>query len=144
MCEKAAFGTGFAYRGGKALQYQQAVLEEHVESKQRGEKEKVEILKRIHLLQEVYQKDYHPDMADHALDKLIALERDKAQRELKEYTNILQSFEGRYQMQSKSFFERFHRGELGDDADFFEWSAAYDMYQSIQERLATLSSAALQ
>jgi hypothetical protein len=104
----------------------------------------LETLHRIHILQEVYQKDYHSDMADRVLDKLIELERDKAQRELVEYENLLQSFEQRHRMLSEPFFERFQRGELGDNADFFEWSAVYDMYQSVQTRLSKLSSAALQ
>jgi hypothetical protein len=103
-----------------------------------------ETLNRIHVLQEVYQKDYHSDVADCVLGKLIELERDKAQRELMEYQDILRSFEERHQMSSALFLEYFQIGKLGDDADFFEWSAACDMYQSVQERLAKLSPSPLQ
>ena len=52
---------------------------------------------------------------------------------------LLQSFETHYQMSSDDFFHRFHKGELGDNADFFEWSATYDMYQVVRKRLAKLS-----
>jgi hypothetical protein len=103
-----------------------------------------ETLSRIHILREVYQQDYHSAMADRVLDKLIDLERGKAQRELKEYREILDSFEQRHHIPSELFYERFQRGELGDDADFFEWSAMYDIWQAVQERLAKLSGAFLQ
>lgn len=103
-----------------------------------------ETMNKIHMLQEVYQKDYHSDMADRVLGKLIKLERDKAQRELMEYQDVLRSFEERHQMPSVLFFERFQRRELGDDADYFEWSAMCDICRSVQERLAALSSASLQ
>jgi hypothetical protein len=103
-----------------------------------------ETLTRIHILREVYQHDYHSAMADQVLDKLIELERGKAQRELKEYQEILHSFEQRHQMSSELFYERFQRGEIGDDADFFEWSAIYDIWQAVQERLAKLSGTFLQ
>lgn len=103
-----------------------------------------ETLSRIHILREVYQQDYHSAMADQVLDKLIELERGQAQRELKEYGEILDSFEQRHQMPSELFYERFQRGELGDDADFFEWSAMYDIWQAVQERLAKLSGPFLQ
>jgi hypothetical protein len=103
-----------------------------------------ETLSKIHILREVYQQDYHSAMADRVLDKLIDLERGKAQCEMKEYREILQAFEERHQMPSELFYERFQRGELGDNADFFEWSAMYDIWLAVQERLAKLSGAFLQ
>jgi hypothetical protein len=96
-------------------------------------------LSRIHILEAVYQKDYQSDTADRVLDKLIELEQGKAQAELKDYKTLLQSFETQYKMSSDDFVHRFHKGELGDNADFFEWSAAYDMYQSVHQRFAKLS-----
>jgi hypothetical protein len=99
---------------------------------------------RLHILQEVYQQEYHSEMADRVLDKLIALERDKARRELAELRAVLQSFEQRHQMPSKLFVERFQRGELGDEADFFEWSATCGMCQAVEDRLAKLSAPAAQ
>ena len=49
-----------------------------------------------------------------------------------------QAFEAEYQMPSEDFYRRFHKGGLGDGADFFEWSAFYDMYQLVRERLEDL------
>ena len=98
-------------------------------------------LSRIYMLEEIYRKDYRSAVADRILDKLIELERETAQRDLAEYKTLLQSFETQHRMSSDDFFRRFHNGELGDDADFFEWSAVCDMYRDVRERIVKLSSA---
>ena len=41
-------------------------------------------------------------------------------------------------MSSTQFQQRFHAGQLGDDADFFEWSAFHDMAKNLRQRLAML------
>jgi len=95
-------------------------------------------LEKLRILETIYQKGYQHDVADRALDKLIRLEFEIAQRDLKNFQNQLQMFEKQYQMTSENFYYRFHKGELGDEADLFEWSAVYDMYQSVSERVANL------
>ena len=39
----------------------------------------------------------------------------------------LKAIEKRYGMTSGDFYERFNRGELGDDQDFMMWASLYDM-----------------
>jgi hypothetical protein len=41
-------------------------------------------------------------------------------------------FENRYGLTTPEFYERFEHGEMGDDADFFEWSATWEMVQDLQ------------
>jgi hypothetical protein len=41
-------------------------------------------------------------------------------------------------MNSEAFYQRFNLGELGDDVDFVEWSAFYDMHQAVSDRLKIL------
>lgn len=57
---------------------------------------------------------------------------------LEEALNSLQQhltlFEKQYGWPSLAFYERFEKGELGDDADFFEWSATWEMSQQLQTR----------
>ncbi len=36
-------------------------------------------------------------------------------------------FEAQYQQTSAEFYQHFQQGKLGDSADYFEWSACYDM-----------------
>jgi len=41
-------------------------------------------------------------------------------------------------MNSEAFYQSFNLGELGDDVDFVEWSAFYDMRQAVSDRLEVL------
>ncbi len=98
-------------------------------------------LEKLHALEAIYQEGYHNDVVDRIMDKVVLLEREQAQRDLTELQCRLHTFETQYQMKSEAFYHRFHSGELGDDADFFEWSALHDMHQSILRRLETLAVA---
>ena len=53
----------------------------------------------------------------------------------------LQRFETQYHQASAEFYQRFQKGELGDAADYFEWSACYDMLQALSACLTTLNAA---
>ena len=96
----------------------------------------VETLSR---LEAVYQRGYDNELVDRTLGKLLDFEREKAQRELCALQAELQRFETQYQQASAEFYQRFQRGELGDSADSFEWSACYDMYQAVSTRLTMLN-----
>lgn len=98
----------------------------------------VSTLDKLRILETLYHRGYQSDVIDHTVDKVIALERDRAERESAELETHLRAFETRYHMSSENFYDQFHKGELGDSADFFEWSAFYTMYQSVQERLRNL------
>ncbi|MBW2663891.1 MAG: hypothetical protein JRD93_18405 [Deltaproteobacteria bacterium] len=39
------------------------------------------------------------------------------------YKKALQVFEEKYQLSTKTFLERFEAGQMGDDADYFDWYA---------------------
>jgi len=44
----------------------------------------------------------------------------------------LTQFEMQYQMDSPEFFNRFQRGELGDQMDYIRWANKYEMYQEMK------------
>ena len=52
--------------------------------------------------------------------------------ELRRIEAQLQEFEQRFRLSSAEFYRRFRAGMLGDDADFFEWSALYQIWLSAQ------------
>ena len=63
-----------------------------------------------------------------------------SQAEVLDLENRLKIFESHYQMSSKTFYQRFRAGELGDAMDFFEWSIFYEMWSTAQnqsERIET-------
>lgn len=95
-------------------------------------------LDKLHRLESLYRQGYQSDVVDRALAKIIALEQVQTGQELSVIKARLEAFEQEYQMSSADFHQRFHAGELGDAADFFEWSAFYDMAQSLCQRLQTL------
>lgn len=97
-------------------------------------------LDKIQILESLFRQGFRSDYVDQTLDKIISLERTRARKELGELQNNLVAFEEEYQMSSVDFYNQFQAGELGDDADFFEWSAVYDMAQSLITRLQMLES----
>ena len=95
-------------------------------------------LTRIQNLVRLYRSGYHSSTVDTTIDKLLAMEAAKAQRELLDLEDGLRAFEAQYQLSSDEFYRRFRAGEMGDSADMFEWSAFYQMRDSIRKRLAML------
>jgi len=50
----------------------------------------------------------------------------------------LKVFEQKYTMSSEECYLRFNSGELGDKADFFEWSGLYENFLLYRKRMAAL------
>jgi len=100
---------------------------------------KEETLGKLRDLESLYQRGYGSDLISRSVDKLIVLERRLAERDIVNLTTRLRSFESQYQMPSDVFYQRFRSGELGDESDFVEWSAFFEMWQSAQERLDVLN-----
>ncbi|PZO43655.1 MAG: hypothetical protein DCF21_06285 [Leptolyngbya sp.] len=97
-------------------------------------------LDQLQVLNALYQRGYHSDIMERSLAKIIDLERSQALQQASDLQAQLQVYETRYQMSSDTFYQQFNAGELGDGMDFFEWSAFYDMWQSVQTRLGVLQS----
>jgi len=95
-------------------------------------------LDKLKKLESLYHQGYQSEVVDRALDKIIALESENARKELDELEIHLKTFEQKYRMASDDFYARFHAGKMGDDADFFEWSALYDMAETLRGRLQEL------
>lgn len=95
-------------------------------------------INKLKKLESLYHQGYQSDIVDQALDKIIALESAQTRQELDYLRSQLIDFEREYQMNSEEFHQRFHAGELGDDTDFFEWSALYNMVETLRERLRRL------
>jgi len=50
----------------------------------------------------------------------------------------LKSFEKKYGLRSKDFYQKFKSGEFGDDEDYIIWVGIYEMLGQNQKRLAEL------
>ncbi|HRQ37745.1 MAG TPA: hypothetical protein PLD25_07505 [Chloroflexota bacterium] len=97
-------------------------------------------LTRIQSLAYLYKTGYHSETVDSTIAKLVTMEHSRLEQESATLAERLQFFEQQYNLPSADFYQKFQNGELGDDADLFEWSAFYQMWLSIQARLQTLQS----
>ena len=95
-------------------------------------------LAKIESLAQLYQTGYRSNTVDSTIDKLVDMEQSRLEQEVASLKEKLRIFEERYQLTSVDFYGRFQAGEMGDDADWFEWSAFYRMWQSALEQLESL------
>ncbi len=77
---------------------------------------------------------------DQTLTKLIDYAVEKHREDLKEINAKLHTLEKEFGMPSEQFYEKFHRGELGDEESFFRWDALIEMYRRVDQRLSLLLS----
>ncbi len=91
-------------------------------------------------LEQIFEKNLSDEYLQKAISKIISYEIAKTTQELEELKKELKKYEEQFKMRSEDFFSKFSAGELGDSADFFEWSALYKMYLRASERLNILKS----
>jgi len=68
----------------------------------------------------------------------LAMKKAALEFSLKRYNERMESFERRYGMDSQTFAARFGKGELGDEADWFEWEYVLDAYGETLRQLQIL------
>jgi hypothetical protein len=98
------------------------------------------ITAQLKILETLYRRGEGNETIENTLDKIIRQELAIAQQKNSELETDLQQFEQQYQISSAEFYQRFHAGELGDDTDFVEWNAFYEMWQALQEQIKLLQS----
>ncbi len=98
----------------------------------------IHTLDKLRSLEQLYRKGFRSEVIDRALDKLLAVEAERALAERRDLEARLSAYEGQFNMSSEEFYRRFRAGELGDGVDLVEWSVFYEMYQAILQRLEVL------
>ena len=97
-------------------------------------------LDKLRSLEQLYRQGYRTEVIDRTVDKLLAMEMEQADKELRDLGARLSRYEQQYNMTSSEFYRRFRAGELGDEMDFVEWSVFYDMHQATLRRLKLLGA----
>ena len=92
----------------------------------------------IQNIEKVFEKGLQDDYLTRSIGKIIEFEKEKTSKDIQALKNDLELFERKYNMSSIEFFEKFEKGELGDNEDYFEWSALFHMYRRAVELLGTL------
>ncbi len=68
----------------------------------------------------------------------LAMKKTALEFNLRRYEERLKNFERRHGMDSDTFAARFAKGELGDEADWFEWEYVLDAYRETRRQLEIL------
>ncbi|MBC7226365.1 MAG: hypothetical protein H5T61_03945 [Thermoflexales bacterium] len=100
----------------------------------------VQTLDKLKVLERLYRQGVWSEVFDRTIDKLLAVEAERALAEKEDLEKRLTAYEARYGMDSAEFYRRFQAGELGDDMDFVEWSVFYEMYQALLKKLEVLQA----
>ncbi len=99
-----------------------------------------EIINQLKALEAFSKQGGYSEILASSLRKVITQEINNTQEKIKEIETDLQVFEQQYQLSSADFYHQFKTGTLGDEIDFVEWSAFYQMWSDLQGRLRLLQS----
>lgn len=88
----------------------------------------------------IFEKGLQNEYLSRSIGKIVEYEKEKTIKEVNMLKKELSRFESTYQMSSENFFNEFEKGDLGDEEDYFEWSAMYQMYERSLDRLNILES----
>jgi len=95
-------------------------------------------LGRLRVLERLYAQGYTDDVVDLTVRKLVEHQVQKDEAQLTALAEDLARFERRYAMTSAVFSARYQAGQMGDDADVFEWNALYKMHTRLAEAVKSL------
>jgi len=101
-------------------------------------------LEKVKLLEEYVAVDGTgvDPVVELAIEKLLKRESSRMgelkQRLLKQQA----AFERKYGMNSEEFNRRYEKGIMGDEMDYIEWSATFDMLSGLDKRLSLLQKEA--
>jgi hypothetical protein len=97
-------------------------------------------LGRLRALERLYAQGYTDEVVDLTVRKLVEHQIQKDEAQLADLSDELTRFEQRYGMNSADFFARYQAGQMGDDADVFEWNALYKMHARLADAVKSLRS----
>lgn len=92
----------------------------------------------IQSIEKIFEKGLQDNYLPRSIGKIIEYEKEKTSKDIQALRKDIELFEGKYNMSSKEFFERFEKGEIGDKEEYFEWSALFQMYRRSVERFKML------
>jgi hypothetical protein len=94
----------------------------------------------INGLVEIFNKNLYDEYLYNSLNKIMSYDIEKTKEEMNDLKNELLNYENRFKKNSAEFYEEYSKGKLEDNAEFFEWSALYQMYIRTSSRLRYLTT----
>lgn len=88
---------------------------------------------KVHLIESVA-----PDLSlvSATLDKMLASIADDYRNKLLEYRRVLAEYEERHGMSTSEFIRKFESGEMGDNAEWFDWDGFAALAAEAARKLA--------
>ena len=71
-------------------------------------------------------------------DKFIEYHVNRIKREIARMQIELEKYEKRYNLKTGDFYNRFERGEFGDESDYMLWSGIYELQIDSKKKLESL------
>jgi len=71
----------------------------------------------------------------------VAAQIKEAFEELSDYKRSLKDFEQKYNLSTRAFLKKFEAGQIGDDADYFDWYAFAKLLDQWQKTQSPIRSA---
>lgn len=96
------------------------------------------VISQITALEKIYQNGLEDSYLEKAITKVVAYEIGRTQKDIQVLKKDLNKLEKKFNMDSSTFFKKWKSGLLGDDVEFFEWSALYQMFFKAKKRLELL------
>jgi len=74
------------------------------------------------------------------MDKILKEIKNNHQQNIDRYNKDLKYFESKYEMDSNLFYEKFEKGQLGDEMDYFEWSGLIELRNELFDKVKILET----
>ncbi len=89
----------------------------------------------------IFEKGLEDDYLSRSIRKVIEYEKEKTLHDIRALREDLDKYENKYKISTGDFSSKFVKGEVGDDEDYFELSAIWQMYERSIERVKLLEGA---
>ena len=101
-------------------------------------RDKMNFEEKLKTLEKLAELGGEDPIIDQTITKLLDYATARHRRDLEDIAAKLCALEAQFGMTSDLFYEKFHRGELGDEEEFFRWDALVEMQRRVAQRLALL------
>jgi len=98
-------------------------------------------ISKIKTLENFINKHGDDAYISNTLAKMVEYKIQQYDENIAALQHDLQVFEKTYAMTSAEFFAQFKNGSLGDEMDFIEWAALYEMRQNLFDKKKELAGA---
>lgn len=96
-------------------------------------------ISKIKTLENFLNKHGDDAYISNTLAKMLEYKIQQYDQNLAVLQEDLRAFEKKYAMTSAEFFAKFQKGGIGDEMDFIEWAALYQMRQKLFEKKEALA-----